>query len=107
MPLVTEAFDWQHGVYLAANVALEATAAAEGTVGTLRRDPFAMRPFRECDMTRYFEHWLRFGAAATLDSRQLPRIYLVNGFRKGADGRYLWPGYGDNARVLEWIVGHC
>ena len=107
VPLVTEALSWQHGVYLAANIASEGTAAAEGKVGALRRDPFAMLPFCGYDMASYFQHWLRLGEAAGSDPGQLPRMFLVNWFRKGADGRFLWPGYGDNSRVLDWIVARC
>ncbi len=107
VPLVTEAFDWNHGVYLAANIASEGTAAAENAVGALRYDPFAMLPFCGYDIARYMEHWVRLGAAAGSDPSQLPRIYLVNWFRKGTDGKFLWPGFGDNVRVLKWIVERC
>jgi phosphoenolpyruvate carboxykinase (GTP) len=104
VPLVVESYDWEHGVYLAANIASEGTAAAENKVGMLRRDPFAMLPFCGYDMASYFTHWLRLGASAGSDARQLPAIYLVNWFRKDANGKFLWPGFGDNLRVLKWIV---
>ena len=102
VPLATESFDWEHGVFLGANVASEKTAAAEGTVGELRRDPFAMLPFCGYNMGDYFAHWLRTGAKA--DPDKLPRIYYVNWFRKDSAGRIVWPGFGENIRALKWIV---
>ncbi|MDA8292382.1 MAG: phosphoenolpyruvate carboxykinase (GTP) [Actinomycetota bacterium] len=105
VPLVHEAFDWSHGVFLGAIMASETTAAAQGAVGTLRRDPFAMLPFCGYNMADYWSHWLSF--AERMDADKLPRIFYVNWFRKGADGRFLWPGYSENARVLEWIFDRC
>ncbi|MDQ3502439.1 MAG: phosphoenolpyruvate carboxykinase (GTP) [Actinomycetota bacterium] len=106
VPLVTESFDWQHGVFLGASVSSETTAAATGAVGRLRRDPFAMLPFCGYNMGDYMRHWLDLGATAAArgDAALLPRIYFVNWFRKDSDGRWLWPGFGDNSRVLKWIV---
>ncbi|KQZ84884.1 phosphoenolpyruvate carboxykinase [Microbacterium sp. Root166] len=102
VPLVVEATDWTHGVFMGSNVSSERTAAAEGTVGELRRDPFAMLPFCGYNMADYFGHWLKIGQKLRFD--RAPRVFQVNWFRKGSDGRFLWPGFGDNARVIDWII---
>ncbi|WP_167132269.1 phosphoenolpyruvate carboxykinase (GTP) [Paramicrobacterium chengjingii] len=102
VPLVVEASDWSHGVFMGATISSERTAAAEGTVGELRRDPFAMRPFCGYNMADHWSHWLSIGSKLRFD--RAPRIYQVNWFRKGDDGRFLWPGFGENSRVLDWIA---
>jgi phosphoenolpyruvate carboxykinase (GTP) len=101
VPLVVQSFDWEHGVFLGSIMASETTAAAAGAVGNLRRDPFAMLPFCGYNMADYFGHWLKIGASG--DPDKLPKLFYVNWFRKDASGRWLWPGYGENSRVLEWI----
>jgi phosphoenolpyruvate carboxykinase (GTP) len=103
VPLVVEARDWNHGVFLGATISSEQTAAAEGTIGELRRDPFAMLPFCGYNMADHWQHWLNVGATLRT-SAKVPRIFQVNWFRTASDGSFLWPGFGENARVLEWIM---
>jgi phosphoenolpyruvate carboxykinase (GTP) len=104
VPLIHEAFDWEHGVFLGSIMASETTAAAEGPV-RLRRDPFAMLPFCGYNFGDYFAHWLDIAHAT--EQSKLPKIFYVNWFRKDADGKWLWPGFGDNSRVLEWVFERC
>jgi len=102
VPLVTESFDWAHGVFLGSSVSSEMTAAAVGGMGQLRRDPFAMLPFCGYNMADYWNHWLKIGSFTSAD--KLPKVYAVNWFRKDANGTFIWPGFGENSRVLAWIV---
>lgn len=102
MPLVTQARDWEHGVFLGSIMSSEKTAAAAGTIGEVRFDPFAMLPFMGYNAGDYMNHWLHIGRKG--DPDKLPKLFWVNWFRKDQDGRFIWPGFGDNIRVLKWII---
>ena len=104
VPLAVRSLNWQHGVFLGATIASEQTAAAEGPIGILRRDPFAMLPFCGYNMADYWSHWLSVGEQ---EGAVLPKIYYVNWFRKDDDGKFMWPGFGENSRVLEWVFNRC
>ncbi len=104
VPLIAEAFDWEHGTFLGATMSVETTAAAAGEVGQLRFDPMAMLPFCGYNMADYFGHWVKLGER---EGAKLPKVFLVNWFRKDDEGKFIWPGYGENSRVLESIFRRC
>jgi len=105
IPLIAESRDWQHGIFMGATLSSEKTAAASGGLGQVRRDPMAMLPFIGYNVGDYFQHWIDVGKGA--DADKLPRIFYVNWFRKDAEGKFLWPGFGENSRVLEWVFRRC
>jgi phosphoenolpyruvate carboxykinase (GTP) len=102
VPWVTQARDWQHGVFMGATMGSEQTAAADGKVGTVRRDPMAMLPFIGYNAGHYMQHWIDIGKSS--DESKMPKVFFVNWFRRGDDGHILWPGFGENSRVLKWVI---